>query len=332
MMSLLLSMALCVPALAVGLALRRPATKGIDYEIVRRSAGRGAAGPRVVFVGGNPGIARYYDAAACLLAEELDADVAILGLRGFFEGRGRPWGWWMDAARWCGGRARGCFSVDAQIENAEALLKQEHARCLEEGRRLAVVGHSIGGYFMLHALARSGLSAEAATVAVQPYLQNDVSSDEFRSLRDLLERPWAPLSLIAAAAFAAALGALPRWFKRPVLRMLGQLEGMDRVHEDMTADCMVTFGNVFTMAALGRTEMRTLAADFPPELLPDVLLVCDEPRDKWSPASGPLVDAARARGVDVQVLSGVPHAFGTQPRSREVVAGRVATALRGRLK
>ena len=313
---------LMLPLVACGLALSRP-TATSDFELLRRSSGGG--GPRVVFVGGNPGVARYYDAAAAALADQLDGDVAVLGLRGFFEGGGRPLRWWRDAWRWCRGRAEGCFSVDEQAASVTALVAAEAAACAASGRKLVVVGHSIGGYLALRALKASG--ADGVSVCVQPYLENNYADPEFEALRKLLEKPWAPLALAAVASFATFLGVLPRAARRPVLRALGQTDGMDAAHEAMTCDAMCAFGNVFSMAALGRSEMRSLAGPYEGPW-PDALLVADEPRDKWSPASGPLVDRARAGGSDVAVVSGVPHAFSTAPASRSAVVAAIAAKVR----
>ena len=68
----------------------------------------------------------------------------------------RPLRWWRDAWRWCRGRAEGCFSVDEQAASVTALVAAEAAACAASGRKLVVVGHSIGGYLALRALKASG--------------------------------------------------------------------------------------------------------------------------------------------------------------------------------
>lgn len=295
-----------------------------DFDVLTVGSGS-VKGPRVLFVGGNPGVARYYSMAGKALASKLDGDVTILGLRGFDEHGGlRASRWWRDALRWCGGVARGCFSVEAQIDNVATFVRREAALCDAERRSLVVVGHSIGGYFGFKAVERTG--CDAITVGVSPYLQNDVTSDAFNALFALLHRWWAPPALAVVAAFASVLGWCPFFAQRRVLKALGQTSGMDDYHERLTCESMCAFGNVFTMAALGRSEMRVLKDDFTGPY-PDALLLSDTPRDQWSPAAGPLVDRALAGGTDVQVLSDVPHAFSTAQDSRDKVVDVLAATI-----
>ena len=56
-----------------------------DFDVLRHTGGSGD-GPRILFVGGNPGVARFYAAAAQELADATRGDVAVLGLRGFVGG------------------------------------------------------------------------------------------------------------------------------------------------------------------------------------------------------------------------------------------------------
>ena len=51
-----------------------------DFDVLRHTGG--SDGPRVLFVGGNPGVARFYAAAAQELADATRGDVTVLGLRG----------------------------------------------------------------------------------------------------------------------------------------------------------------------------------------------------------------------------------------------------------
>ena len=48
-----------------------------DFDVLRHTGG--SDGPRVLFVGGNPGVARFYAAAAQELADATSGDVAVLG-------------------------------------------------------------------------------------------------------------------------------------------------------------------------------------------------------------------------------------------------------------
>ena len=113
-----------------------------DFDVLRHTGG--SDGPRVLFVGGNPGVARFYAAAAQELADSIQGDVAVLGLRGFVDGRRVSRGWWGDATRWALNRPRGPFSVDEQIAHVATQIDGESALAESQGRRLVVVGHSAG--------------------------------------------------------------------------------------------------------------------------------------------------------------------------------------------
>ena len=113
-----------------------------DFDVLRHTGG--SDGPRVLFVGGNPGVARFYAAAAQELADATRGDVAVLGLRGFVDGRRVSRGWWGDATRWALSRPRGPFSVDEQIAHVATQIDGESALAESQGRRLVVVGHSAG--------------------------------------------------------------------------------------------------------------------------------------------------------------------------------------------
>ena len=113
-----------------------------DFDVLRRTGG--SDGPRILFVGGNPGVARFYAAAAQELADATRGDVAVLGLRGFVDGRRVSRGWWGDATRWALHRPRGPFSVAEQIAHVADHIDGERALAEGQGRQLVVVGHSIG--------------------------------------------------------------------------------------------------------------------------------------------------------------------------------------------
>ena len=113
-----------------------------DFDVLRHTGG--SDGPRVLFVGGNPGVARFYAAAAQELADATRGDVAVLGLRGFVDGRRVARGWWGDATRWALNRPRGPFSVEEQIKHVADHIDGERALAKGQGRSLVVVGHSIG--------------------------------------------------------------------------------------------------------------------------------------------------------------------------------------------
>ena len=114
-----------------------------DFDVLRHTSGSGE-GPRILFVGGNPGVARFYAAAAQELADATRGDVTVLGLRGFVDGRRVSRGWWGDATRWALNRPRGPFSVEAQIAHVAGAIDGERALAEGQGLRLVVVGHSAG--------------------------------------------------------------------------------------------------------------------------------------------------------------------------------------------
>ena len=132
---------LAVRALPSAFDRARSAEK--DFDVLRHTGGSGN-GPRVLFVGGNPGVARFYAAAAQELAESIQGDVAVLGLRGFVDGRRVSRHWWGDASRWALNRPRGPFSVEEQIKHVADHIDGERALAEGQGRSLVVVGHSIG--------------------------------------------------------------------------------------------------------------------------------------------------------------------------------------------
>ena len=226
-----------------------------DFDVLRHTGGSGE-GPRILFVGGNPGVARFYAAAAQELADATRGDVAVLGLRGFVDGRRVSRGWWGDATRWALNRPRGPFSVDEQIAHVATQIDGESALAESQGRRLVVVGHSIGGYFALKA------QRDVPVVCVTPYLENREADPAFRKLRRLVTSPLAPVLAFSLASLSTILGIVPRVVRRRLLRAAGATAGMDRVHEDVTAETMCGFGNVVTMLGLARDEMRRLRGPF----------------------------------------------------------------------
>ena len=238
--------ALCAASLVVACPLlaRALAAPARDFDVVR--AASGGRGPRVALIGGNPGVARFYEKFARNLAASIDGDVAVVGLRGFLDGRRASLAWWFNAAAWCVGFERGCFSVDEQIEHARVCLADEAAACEREGRELVVVAHSIGGYFSLKALG-AGRSTYACLVS--PYLENNEGDAKFRGLRGAVCHPLAPVLVVAAAACAGLLGLLPKFVRRAALRAAGQTDGMDSVHENVAVESMCAFSTAFTMAA-----------------------------------------------------------------------------------
>ena len=218
-----------------------------DFDVLRHTGG--SDGPRVLFVGGNPGVARFYAAAAQELADATSGDVAVLGLRGFVDGRRVSRNWWGDATRWALNRPRGPFSVEEQIAHVADHIDGERALAEGQGRRLVVVGHSIGGYFALKA------QRDVPVVCVTPYLENREADPAFRKLRRLVTSPLAPVLASALASVATVLGIVPRVVRRRILRAAGATAGMDSVHEDVTAETMCGFGNVVTMLGLARDAL-----------------------------------------------------------------------------
>ena len=314
-----------------------------DFDVLRRTGG--SEGPRILFVGGNPGVARFYAAAAQELADATRGDVAVLGLRGFVDGRRVSRGWWGDATRWALSRPRGPFSVDEQIAHVATQIDGESALAESQGRRLVVVGHSagrcrnsrgtdrrfdtraidatlvdfttgIGGYFALKA------QRDVPVICVTPYLENREADPAFVKLRRLVTSPLAPVLASALASVATLLGIVPKVVRRRLLRAAGATAGMDRVHEDVTAETMCGFGNVVTMLGLARDEMRALAKPFDGPY-PAGLVLFDDPPDVWCAAKGPLVDRAREAGAVIRTAS-APHAFGTRTDARRRVVATIA--------
>ena len=183
-----------------------------DFDVLRRTGG--SDGPRILFVGGNPGVARFYAAAAQELADATRGDVAVLGLRGFVDGRRVSRGWWGDATRWALNRPRGPFSVEEQIKHVADHIDGERALAEGQGRRLVVVGHSIGGYFALKA------QRDVPVVCVTPYLENREADPAFRKLRRLVTSPLAPVLAFSLASFSTILGIVPKGLRRRLLLSL----------------------------------------------------------------------------------------------------------------
>ena len=189
----------------------------------------------------------------------------------------------------------------------------ERALAEGQGRRLVVVGHSIGGYFALKA------RRDVPVVCVTPYLENREDDPAFRKLRRLVTSPLAPVLASALASVATLLGVVPKVVRRRLLRAAGATAGMDHVHENVTAETMCGFGNVVTMLGLARDEMRQLHKPFDGPY-PAGLVLFDDPPDVWCAAKGPLVDRAREAGAVIRTAS-APHAFGTRTDAcRRVVA------------
>ena len=174
----------------------------------------------------------------------------------------------------------------------------------------------IGGYFALKA------QRDVPVVCVTPYLENREDDPAFRKLRRLVTSPLAPVLAFSLASFSTILGMVPRVVRRRILRAAGATAGMDRVHEDVTAETMCGFGNVVTMLGLARDEMRALREPFDGPY-PAGLVLFDDPPDVWCAAKGPLVDRAREAGALIRTAS-APHAFGTRSDARHRVVATVA--------
>ena len=114
----------------------------------------------------------------------------------------------------------------------------------------------IGGYFALKA------QRDVPVVCITPYLENREDDPAFRKLRRLVTSPLAPVLAFSLASLSTILGIVPRVVRRRLLRAAGATAGMDRVHEDVTAETMCGFGNVVTMLGLARDEMRRLRGPF----------------------------------------------------------------------
>ena len=111
--------------------------------MLRRTGG--SDGPRILFVGGNPGVARFYAAAAQEFAGGDAGRRHCSRARGFVDGR---------RVHDTGGATRlaghstdlgGPFSVEEQIAHGPT-TSTASARSPRTGPALVVVGHSIGGY------------------------------------------------------------------------------------------------------------------------------------------------------------------------------------------
>jgi len=189
-----------------------------DFDILRHTGV--SDGPRILFVPGNPGIPRFYAAVARELADATRGDVAVLGLRGFVDGRRRvSKRWWADATRWAANRPRGAFSVEEQIAHVAGAIDREVATAQKQGRRFVVVTHSIGGYFALKA------RRDVPVVCVTPYLENREEDPAFRKLRGLVTSPLAPVIACSVASFATLLGMVPKAVRRRLLRAAGATQG-----------------------------------------------------------------------------------------------------------
>ena len=292
-----------------------------DFDILRHTGG--SDGPRILFVPGNPGIPRFYAAVAQELSDATRGDVAVLGLRGFVDGRRRvSKRWWADATRWALlNKPSGAFSVEAQIAHVARAIHHEHAAAKSQGRRFVVVAHSIGGFFALKA------KRDVPVICVTPYLENREEDPAFRKLRRLITSPVAPLLAFSVASVAALLGVFPKIVRRRLLRAAGATSGMDRVHEDVTAETMCGFGirgfgNVITTLGLARSELRDLREPFDGPY-PAALILFDPP-DVWCAAAGPLVDRAKDAGTLIRLSQDTPHAFSTQPDARRRVVATIA--------
>ena len=204
-----------------------------------------------------------------------------------------------------------------QIAHVAGAIDGERALAEGQGRRLVVVGHSIGGYFALRA------RRDVPVVCVTPYLENREDDPAFRKLRRLVTSPLAPVLAFSLASFSTLLGIVPKVVRRRLLRAAGATAGMDRVHEDVTVETMCGFGNVVTMLGLARDEMRCLKEPFAGPY-PAGLVLFDDPPDVWCAAKGPLVDRARDAGSTIRVATDTPHAFATRPDARRRVVATVA--------
>ena len=227
-----------------------------------------------------------------------------------------------DATRWALlNKPSGAFSVEAQIAHVARAIHHEHAAAKSQGRRFVVVAHSIGGFFALNA------KRDVPVICVTPYLENREEDPAFRKLRRLITSPVAPLLAFSVASVAALLGVFPKIVRRRLLRAAGATSGMDRVHEDVTAETMCGFGirgfgNVITTLGLARSELRDLREPFDGPY-PAALILFDPP-DVWCAAAGPLVDRAKDAGTLMRLSQDTPHAFSTQPDARRRVVATIA--------
>jgi len=267
---------------------------------------------------GNPGVPGYYGRFARGLADELGAEVVVLGFCGHtLRPRTEPWK---------------VFSLEDQIEHVVGYIDSVHG----DGK-LTIVGHSIGAYIGLEAMRRRPKTVRHV-LGLTPFLENNDADPSFARLKLLALLPgplfWPVLGTLCLAL--AAVKMLPRTPRRMLASL--QTRGFDPEWVDFTADAMLQPGVFANYAFMGRTELRHLARryDFTAHLgagaggLPEglagrtTLLYTDS--DYWAPEA--LVPAARAAGVAVELREGLRHAFSTRAASCAWVTAWAARQLR----
>jgi pimeloyl-ACP methyl ester carboxylesterase len=269
----------------------------------------------VVVLPGNPGVASYYERFATSLATLTDSTVAVYGLQGHTRGRMRS-------------SSLQAFSLDEQEAALLAFLDD-----VPRGKRVTLVGHSIGAFLALRAAALRPVPV-AAVVGLYPFLQLNTSSGLQRLLGVLVRlRPLVEL----VSALCALVSLLPRWLRSAILSVPGRVAGLEEEALCTTVDWLryCTAKNVCVLGASEFDAFETLQHSSSALLasLTDVpvALYYGPDDDIWAPPehAAEAVELARSGcdnlAVDVDPSHG--HMFCTTGAGSSHVAARTAALL-----
>lgn len=297
--------------------LRRERILNLPTEVVRVE-GPGVCNRHIIFVPGNPGVAAYYQEVAELLTKELNATAAIVGLRGHTEPPAPD-------------RFYRTFSLDEQVDHVSAFIESE-ARDLDDDKQLVMIGHSIGAYIGLEALARVRPKRLAAAVGIMPYLES-TDQPETKKLAGLATSWWFPLAAYVVAALAQLIGWLPPGLRRwLVAKVEPKFPSFEPEQAALTLRAMPQLPLLLNVLFLFRSEAFHHAAPYDhAKRLRGFkervgLFFTDKEGDvtvdHWAPPCR--ARKGEAAGLQVRVEPGLPHAFGTSAASRSRVTKAVA--------
>ena len=297
--------------------LRRERVLDLPTEVLRVE-GPGVCDRHIIFVPGNPGVAAYYQEVAELLTERLNATAAIVGLRGHTEPPAP-------------GLFCRTFSLEEQVEHVSAFLESE-ARDLGEDKQLVMIGHSIGAYIALEALARVRPKRLAAAVGIMPYLEN-TDQAETKKLAGMATSWWFPVAACVVAALAQLIGWLPPGLRRwLVVKVEPKFPNFEPEQAALTLRAMPQLPLLLNVLFLFRSEAFNHAAPYDHAtrlhgFKERVGLYFTDKEgditvDHWAPPCR--AEKGAAAGLQVRVEPGLPHAFGTSASSRERVTKAVA--------
>lgn len=206
------------------------------------------------------------------------------------------------------------FSLEEQVKHVDQFISDTETLSAGYGEKIILVGHSIGAYIAIEALARRTRSnIFKGVVGIMPFLEANFRDSSYVS-KDRWLRGWMWPVMFLLAFSLHVIGLLPHTFKQFFLR--GNTATMDSKAKDFTVANMLRFSAITNYLFLGRSEFIHHLAPFDWTRLGSFrshshfLYTTD---DMWAPVH--CFKQAQNTGVDATLLEGVPHGFSVGPAS-----------------